>query len=188
MKRLKESYEKIVNKYLQLFCEKHDFNIEDGYWVGKEIGDIIMIGDYYFNFNDIRLDIDLNIEEKIIFDWYNFSVEKESNINYISWIKGYRPIKCWISNCFFDEYSEMEEKIKKRGFEPISLKNLNLTSGINSKYEIIQGLEGLSKCQKLLLPRKWNEIYNCRIERDFFLEGMVSDINHDENENIIYIG
>jgi len=187
MKNLKKSYEKITNEYLDLFIKKHDFNIEDGYWVGKQVGGVIMIGDYYFNFDDIRLDIDLNVEEKTIFDWYEFSAEKESNVNYSLWIKGYRPIKCWISNCFFGEYSEMEELIKRLGFEPISLKDSHLAKGVKSKYEIIQGLNGLSKCQKLLLPTNWSSLYNCRIERDFFLEGLESDINNNENENIIYI-
>jgi len=187
MKKLKESYEKIVNKYLQLFCEKHEFNIQDGYWVGKEIGDIIMIGDYYFNFDDIRLDIDENVEEKIIFDWYEFSVEKESDVSYRSWVKGYRPLKCWISNCFFDEYSERELDVKKLGFEPKSLEHLGLSTGVDSKYELLQSLEALSKCQKLMLPIEWEKYHTCRIERDFFLEGTVSDMNNYENENIIYV-
>ena len=186
MKTLTKSYEKAVKNYTDLFITKHDLP-EIEFWVGGEIGGIVLIGDYYFNFSDIKIDIDQNIEEKTLFEWYDFAVEKESTVSYRSWIKGYRPVKCWISSCFFDEYTQMEGYIKELGFEPVSLKDSNLTKGVDSKYEIIVGLEALSKCQKLLLPKNWSEIYTCRIERDFFLEDLVSNMSHDENENIIYV-
>ena len=87
---MKEDYNKSVNLYIKAFEEKHD--IEFDYWVADIIGSIAMFGDYFFDFLDIKYDIDNFIEEKEIFNWYNFILDSEKKVNYSSWCKGYKNL------------------------------------------------------------------------------------------------
>lgn len=91
MSNLKEQYEKIVNKYTDRFCKKHGLELD--FWVADDIGGVAMLGDYFFSFNDIRLDIDTNQKKEAIFEWYEIMLESNVNINYYNWIKGFRGNK-----------------------------------------------------------------------------------------------
>ena len=91
MKTLSKRYEEICNEYLDLFCEKHDVYYD--YWVADQVGGIIEISDAFFNFDDIRLDIDLDApkeEKNSIWDWYWSNIDSEQIINYYSYLKGLR--------------------------------------------------------------------------------------------------
>ncbi len=85
--KLAREFKNIVNSYIVAFGEKHD--IEFDYWVADRIGEIAVYGDFFFNLDDIRFDIDNDVKEDII-DWYNESIDKalaeEDNINFRSWI------------------------------------------------------------------------------------------------------
>lgn len=67
MESLSKRYESICNEYLDLFCKKHE--VYHTGWIGNQAGGIIEISDAFFNFDDIRLDIDLDAlkEEKAVF-------------------------------------------------------------------------------------------------------------------------
>lgn len=58
-------------------------------------GTIGSFGDYFFGFEDIRLDLETNQPEKEIFKWYDANLElgmrNQPGINYHTWIKGFRP-------------------------------------------------------------------------------------------------
>ena len=85
---LKKEFNTIVNKYLKVFETKQELYFD--YWVGDYVGEIAVFGDFFFNFDDIRLDIDNNIVSGKIIDWYDWSVENEdTTVNYKSWVKGY---------------------------------------------------------------------------------------------------
>lgn len=92
MKELKENYEKCIDQYVELFCEKHE--ADSNGWVADIKGGIIDIGDCCFNFDDIVLDINSNAPKEdgnSIFDWYWENVETTKNqINYYSYIRGLR--------------------------------------------------------------------------------------------------
>lgn len=93
MKTLKNRYNSIIEEYVALFCEKQGMNFE--FWVADQVGTIGLFGDYYFNFEDIKLDIDENISKGVIFSWYNVEVDDynkngKHHVNYWSYIKGYR--------------------------------------------------------------------------------------------------
>ena len=89
MKHLKKEYETIVDKYLKVFCEKQDLEID--YWVGDKVGEIVFFtADYFFNFTDILIDIDSDCKKGLILEWYNDSVDFDFKINYRSYIKGLR--------------------------------------------------------------------------------------------------
>ncbi len=91
MKKLSERYEEVVNEYLDLFCKKHD--VYHSGWIGTEVGGIIEISDCYFNFSDIKMDIDLDAKKdknNSIWDWYWSNMEEEHQINYNSYLMGLR--------------------------------------------------------------------------------------------------
>ncbi len=87
---LKELYNNVVKIYIDQFCEKHEIDFDS--WIGDNVGEIACIGDYYFNFSDIKFDIDNNVPEKYIFNWYNIVLElHEQNkdiLNFKSYCKG----------------------------------------------------------------------------------------------------
>ena len=93
--QLKKEYEVICNEYIEMFCKKQDMIFYG--WVGDAIGEVACIGDYFFNFSDITLDINTKQKKDFIFDWYNDNLDKAliigcdyKFINYASYIKGLR--------------------------------------------------------------------------------------------------
>lgn len=84
---LKEKYEELVNQYLKKFNEKQGYEFDD--WVGNDIGGIAcFIEQYFFHFDDIRYDIDNNIESGIIFKWQDYCVEHGNpHMNYKTYSK-----------------------------------------------------------------------------------------------------
>lgn len=93
-KNLQQQYEQVVADYIEVFCNKQGLNFE--YWVGDDIGGIADFGCiYFFNFDDIRLDIDTNQPENQIINWIEETIENansdaEKMINYRSWCMGLR--------------------------------------------------------------------------------------------------
>jgi hypothetical protein len=85
---LKSNYEKAVNDYVKVFEEKQDCYIQ--YWVADRIGEICEVADCFFNFTDIKTDIDENADVGLIFEWFWSDEFQKHNINYYSYIKGLR--------------------------------------------------------------------------------------------------
>ena len=83
---IKKQYEIAVNAYIERFVKKHGY--EFTYWVSDEVGGTAcFIEQYYFNFTDIKYDIDNKVEKGLIFrhqdDSVNhyFKVDKDEIIN-----------------------------------------------------------------------------------------------------------
>ena len=92
-KEAKRLFERSVMQYVRLFEKKHDILLE--FWVADCIGTVGLFADYYFNFEDVRYDIDNKIEKDKIFQWHEYNLENGSSklwINYPSWIKGARHL------------------------------------------------------------------------------------------------
>ena len=91
--KLKNKYEKIVNEYLQIFIEKQGFDIENCYWIADRVGEILSVNEqYYFNFDDIRFDVDNNVEAGAILKWQdesldNYLKKKKYKVNYENYLK-----------------------------------------------------------------------------------------------------
>lgn len=88
MSELRKKLENILYQYIDLFEKKHDIFYDGA--AGDDILGILLFGDYFFNITDIVYDIDNNLPEGMIFEWYNMNVEHETNINLHSYHKGYR--------------------------------------------------------------------------------------------------
>lgn len=92
---LKEQYEQAVNRYIEKFVKKHGYEFTD--WVADEVGGIaVFIEQYYFNFTDIKYDIDNKVKKGLIFQHQDDSVEhhltvnQEEIINFRSYAMGLR--------------------------------------------------------------------------------------------------
>lgn len=72
--KLNERFESVCDEYLEAFCLKHDLSMYYN-WVGNEVGGVVTIGDYFINFDDIRLDIDKNVPELCFFQWYYVALD-----------------------------------------------------------------------------------------------------------------
>lgn len=89
--RLRLRYIIVKEDYIELFCNKQGF-----YYNYDGDGEIIEIADYFFNFEDIRYDIDNDVRKGLILKWYDEGVEHNMNrdepqhINYSSYCKGLR--------------------------------------------------------------------------------------------------
>ena len=71
---LGERFESVCDEYMEKFCLKHDLSMYYD-WVGKNVGGVVTIGDYFINFDDIRLDIDKNAPEPCFFNWYDVALD-----------------------------------------------------------------------------------------------------------------
>ena len=93
MMKLKTKYNKIVEQYLIAFVEKQDLDIEDCYWIGDKVGEILSVNEqYYFSFDDIRFDVDNDVKESLIFRWHdesldNYFKKKKYKVNYENYLK-----------------------------------------------------------------------------------------------------
>ena len=92
--KAKDLYTRGCNEYLRLFCEKHDFDFEDAKssWVGGNVGDIVLCGDYYIGLQTIITDIDENAPEEEFIKHYDYCIDAaEFNLpqpNFHSWLRG----------------------------------------------------------------------------------------------------
>lgn len=92
MRKLIERYKEIVTEYIEKFCKKQGFDLDDV----EDLSNLecIFVADYYFGINDIRYDIDNNIKKGLILEWHDYIVENKGendyNINYYSYFKGAR--------------------------------------------------------------------------------------------------
>lgn len=76
-----KSYYKSIEDLTKLFCKRYfnevyKYNTEN--WVGRDIGGIIEINDYYFSMSNIEHAIKHNATKKELFKWYDYSLDKAS--------------------------------------------------------------------------------------------------------------
>ncbi len=91
MQDLKKEYESIVEKYIDAFCQKQEIDKNSLYWIGGNVEDIIDVNGDFFNFLEIKKDIDTNQPKDEIFKWKNENDYLNGKIiNYQSYIKGLR--------------------------------------------------------------------------------------------------
>lgn len=94
--KLKERFKEIVNDYMQAWCDKHEYYYEEDMWVANDYGGVCCVGDLFVSFNDVRYDIDNDLEEGVFEEWYWYILEIkelgcEKTVNLDTYAKGYRP-------------------------------------------------------------------------------------------------
>ena len=86
---LKERLDNCIDLYTLLFCQKQECS-ESG-WIGKVKGGINCFGDSYFSFEDIRIDLEMEVPKGEIWKWYSDNIENQGkSINYYSYVLGLR--------------------------------------------------------------------------------------------------
>ncbi len=91
MKKIEIEYKRVVDKYIFKFEKKHGY--EFTYWVSNNVGEVAcFIDQYFFNFDDIRYDINNKIPKGLIFKWQDYCVEKafeKTTVNFKSYLQIY---------------------------------------------------------------------------------------------------
>lgn len=92
-RELKLNWKEICNNYLFEFCNKHEYTYEPDCWIAGDPGTIVNIGNMFVSMEDIRYDIDNDIEEYHFENWYWKSLEVyeltgQNYINYKSYCEG----------------------------------------------------------------------------------------------------
>ena len=104
---LLSAYYRLCNKITIYFIENYFGNTYDvdWYWIADDIGGVINVGDYFFNFSDIVELLEVNPPKKRLFEWYDYDLEKSTEI--MEWEikkdKCDRPVKSNIRNYFMLE-------------------------------------------------------------------------------------
>lgn len=99
-KTLQDRFHELASAYVEAFLLKHGYE-EDGVpfsydWLGFGVGDAVDVSDHIFGFDDIRYDIDEDVEVGVFEEWYAacdarmLSGTGGPYINYRSWVKGAR--------------------------------------------------------------------------------------------------
>ena len=84
---LKIRYNIIVSKYTDKFCEKHGLYLR--FWVA-EVGDVACFGDLFFDFRNIKYDIDTNQPKGLIIEWMDYACKTQNYISFECYSK--KPI------------------------------------------------------------------------------------------------
>jgi len=110
-KKLKESYESACNDYLKEFCNRHEFDFDNAYWVAEDVGGVAVINDYYFvNMQEIIHDLEIEATEELKSErtfpkWFDYCVRCKSISNEIITPN----LKAWKMGCPIHSEGKMRE-------------------------------------------------------------------------------
>ena len=95
LSRMKSCWNQLCNLYLAEFCRRHGFRYDTDMWVSSNPGTTIEVCDMFVSMEDIRYDVDNQINPEWFQKWYWKSIEvyeltngRESYLNYPSYCKG----------------------------------------------------------------------------------------------------
>ena len=54
MKTIRDSWREVCDEYLLAFCEKHEYDYDDAYWVGDDPGTIACVADIFVGMDEMR--------------------------------------------------------------------------------------------------------------------------------------
>lgn len=87
---LKIKLDSFIMEYIHIFEAKQDMFFE--YWAGDDVGAVACFGDLYYDFQDIRYDLENEIEKDLIIEWHDYTLNQHYKdpdapiINYKNWI------------------------------------------------------------------------------------------------------
>lgn len=73
--QLKSQWKEICDEYLQEFCDRHEYDIADAFWVGNDAGGIVGICDMYIDMDNIRYDVDNQVPIDKFEKWYTANLD-----------------------------------------------------------------------------------------------------------------
>lgn len=93
---LRLAYEVACTNYLAAFMEQYDLSCDPHPWVADEVGTVALVGDDYFNMEEIRFCVDKEIPWDEVSEWQDYNEEASciglDLINLKSWNIGYRGV------------------------------------------------------------------------------------------------
>lgn len=98
MKELK-NFDKATDALAKVFVEKYfgkDYKEDDDYyWIGinDEDREVLSIGDYFFNLDDIVNFIRYKYTEKEMFKYYDYRLDNDTRNKYLTNIKNWKKLK-----------------------------------------------------------------------------------------------
>lgn len=111
-KQLLQNYETNVIEITKVFCKKYFgdcYEYHDNDWTAGDIGGIISINNYYFNFSDILSALEYKATKKELFGFYDYSLKKhlkdETTVSFENYLKYFRGLS----------FKEIDKKLNNRG-------------------------------------------------------------------------
>ena len=105
---LQDRYAELMDDYASAFYLKYfgdDIHSVPDYYYAGDI--ILCIGDYFFNYSDVRYCVDNDVKEQDLFDWYDYCL----NIGMIDQYIKTPTLKNWIAGDRGVEKSKLTELI-----------------------------------------------------------------------------
>lgn len=83
----KNLWRDVCNEYLEEFCKKHGYSIDPYAWVHDDCGTMANVCDMFLPMEVIRFDIDNDVEESALEEWYwkNLEIYELTGQNYMSY-------------------------------------------------------------------------------------------------------
>ena len=72
---LKTNYKNAVHDYSKKFCNSYGYVYEPNEWVADDVGGVLMVGDWYVNFNTIKYCVDNDVPKEEFTDWYEYCMD-----------------------------------------------------------------------------------------------------------------
>lgn len=90
LKEWEEATEKLRREFLSKYFP--DYSSDDWFWVGDVIGDVLFIGDYFFNLDIMIESLRFNATDEQLFEYYDKALElafedKPVGQKYINFLK-----------------------------------------------------------------------------------------------------
>jgi len=79
IKNYRSACEKVADEFVKKYYERPRDN--DDFWVADEIGEVLVVGDEYWQMRDIVQALDEDIDRDDLFEWYWHCVDTEK------WVK-----------------------------------------------------------------------------------------------------
>jgi hypothetical protein len=90
--KLCEKYKAVVKEYLTVFCTKQECEVDF-----EQNSHYYFIADYSISFDEIKYDIDFEIEKGLIFKYQNYCLNEYEKgnkpMNYMSWLSYFHNYK-----------------------------------------------------------------------------------------------
>jgi len=131
---LKDSWNAVCDEYLRAFCDKHEMSPEPFPWIGGSPGTVACVGDMFVGMEDLRYDIDNDIDEEKFCNWYWRSLDhKMLNLRYLNYRSYCKGAPEPFTDDELEEFRKRQKRIEglKQELEDMVKESIERTKGDN---------------------------------------------------------